>query len=312
MAADVRALNRSAWDLAVTKGNRWTVPVSPETIAAARRGEWEVLLTPTRAVPRAWFPPLPVLELVRARGAAGVARGVSRAPPARRVAGGIHEPDRVRVRREAGPRGRVHAPPPDSLLGPHDPERPGARADDRARRAALLQPYARGPDRRPARGGLPAHEPVRGHLGRGAALRVLPALHRHACGEAVSGGAEVPVTAGLRLRAPAAAPLVAAGRRGGGAGRRGTSSTAGPGHPRGRLLAPPHGHGIRLRDRNRRGANAVRDRAPWHREGRDPRRPREPGQRAHPAAPRIPSARAAFGPREEARRNATGYTRMGA
>src|SRR6267142_6536231 len=64
MAADVRALNRSAWDLAVAKGNRWTVPASPETVAAARRGEWEVVLTPTRPVPRAWFPPLPGLDVL--------------------------------------------------------------------------------------------------------------------------------------------------------------------------------------------------------------------------------------------------------
>ena len=55
---NVRDHNRHAWDRQVAKGNRWTVPVSPDTIAAARRGVWEVVLTPTRPVPRAWFPPL--------------------------------------------------------------------------------------------------------------------------------------------------------------------------------------------------------------------------------------------------------------
>jgi SAM-dependent methyltransferase len=53
---DVVAHNRDAWDREVEKGNPWTVPVGPEVISAARRGEWSVLLTPTRPVPRAWFP----------------------------------------------------------------------------------------------------------------------------------------------------------------------------------------------------------------------------------------------------------------
>jgi len=53
---DVVAYNRGAWDREVEKGNPWTVPVGPEVIAAARRGEWSVLLTPTRPVPRSWFP----------------------------------------------------------------------------------------------------------------------------------------------------------------------------------------------------------------------------------------------------------------
>lgn len=52
---DVLAHNRDAWDCEVARGNRWTVPVTSEQIAAARRGEWEVVLTPTRPVPRAWF-----------------------------------------------------------------------------------------------------------------------------------------------------------------------------------------------------------------------------------------------------------------
>lgn len=52
---DIRDYNRSAWNRQVDSGNEWTVPASPETIAAARRGEWQVVLTPTRPVPRAWF-----------------------------------------------------------------------------------------------------------------------------------------------------------------------------------------------------------------------------------------------------------------
>ncbi len=55
---DIRAYNRGAWDRNVEQGNQWTVPVSEQIIAAARRGEWEIVLTPTKAVPRDWFPEL--------------------------------------------------------------------------------------------------------------------------------------------------------------------------------------------------------------------------------------------------------------
>ena len=55
---DVRKYNRLAWDRKAVEGDRWTVPVSSEVIARARAGQWEVLLTPTRPVPRNWFPKL--------------------------------------------------------------------------------------------------------------------------------------------------------------------------------------------------------------------------------------------------------------
>lgn len=53
---DPRDWNREAWDRQVREGNRWTVSVSPEEVARARHGDWQVLLTPTRPVPRTWFP----------------------------------------------------------------------------------------------------------------------------------------------------------------------------------------------------------------------------------------------------------------
>ena len=55
---DVRAYNRVAWDREVAGGNRWTIPVDDEIIAAARRGVWKILLTPSKPVPRTWFPDL--------------------------------------------------------------------------------------------------------------------------------------------------------------------------------------------------------------------------------------------------------------
>jgi SAM-dependent methyltransferase len=61
---DIRTYNRDAWDRRVRAGNRWTVPVGPEVIAAARGGEWSVVLTPTKPVPRDWFPPLTGLDVL--------------------------------------------------------------------------------------------------------------------------------------------------------------------------------------------------------------------------------------------------------
>jgi SAM-dependent methyltransferase len=52
---NIRDYNRDAWDKQVEKGNVWTQPVSPIIIANARRGEWSVLLTEQRPVPRYWF-----------------------------------------------------------------------------------------------------------------------------------------------------------------------------------------------------------------------------------------------------------------
>lgn len=50
--------NREAWDRYVDKADRWTCPVSPETVARARRGEISIVLTPTKPVPTDWFPDL--------------------------------------------------------------------------------------------------------------------------------------------------------------------------------------------------------------------------------------------------------------
>jgi SAM-dependent methyltransferase len=55
---DVRGYNREAWDWQATHGNMWSIPVSPEKIATSRQGEWEILLTAGRPVPRNWFPDL--------------------------------------------------------------------------------------------------------------------------------------------------------------------------------------------------------------------------------------------------------------
>jgi SAM-dependent methyltransferase len=55
---DIRAHNRRAWNQEVENGNEWTVPVGPEVIAKARKGEWRIYLTPNKPVPPEWWPPL--------------------------------------------------------------------------------------------------------------------------------------------------------------------------------------------------------------------------------------------------------------
>ena len=67
----VARVNRGAWDAMVARGNRWTQPVGPDAIAAARRGEWSIVLTPEKPVPRAWFPPLAGARVLCLAGAGG-------------------------------------------------------------------------------------------------------------------------------------------------------------------------------------------------------------------------------------------------
>jgi SAM-dependent methyltransferase len=45
-----------AWDRQVEAGSEWTVPVGPDVIAAARGGDWSVVLIGYDPVPRDWFP----------------------------------------------------------------------------------------------------------------------------------------------------------------------------------------------------------------------------------------------------------------
>jgi len=61
---DVRSYNEEAWDREVERGNQWTVPVGPDVIEAARRGQWEVLLTDGKPVPKAWFPEMEGAEIL--------------------------------------------------------------------------------------------------------------------------------------------------------------------------------------------------------------------------------------------------------
>lgn len=50
--------NSKIWDRRVEKHNQWTVPVDPNTIQRAKNGDWEIVVTPTKPVPKSWFPPV--------------------------------------------------------------------------------------------------------------------------------------------------------------------------------------------------------------------------------------------------------------
>lgn len=58
MPEDIREYNRSLWNKLVDQGNRWTIPVSTEEVDAARKGEWQIVLTAQKPVPKEWFPNL--------------------------------------------------------------------------------------------------------------------------------------------------------------------------------------------------------------------------------------------------------------
>ncbi len=52
---NVLAHNRAAWNQESLDGSRWTTPVDAEIIARAQRGDWELILTPMKPVPRNWL-----------------------------------------------------------------------------------------------------------------------------------------------------------------------------------------------------------------------------------------------------------------
>ena len=53
---DIVEYNRQSWNRQSASGeSRWCEPVDAATINAARRGDWQLILTPNRSVPASWF-----------------------------------------------------------------------------------------------------------------------------------------------------------------------------------------------------------------------------------------------------------------
>src|SRR5688500_12184316 len=63
--------NQQAWDLEAASRGQWSSPVPPAVIDAARRGDWEIRLTPNTPIPRAWFPPLANKDVLCLAGGGG-------------------------------------------------------------------------------------------------------------------------------------------------------------------------------------------------------------------------------------------------
>ncbi len=48
--------NRKIWDKKSENNNNWTIPVTTEMINRAKKGDWNIVLTPAKPVPKNWFP----------------------------------------------------------------------------------------------------------------------------------------------------------------------------------------------------------------------------------------------------------------
>ncbi len=48
--------NQKIWDDRSKNNDTWSIPVTTEMINDARKGNWSIVLTPTKPVPKSWFP----------------------------------------------------------------------------------------------------------------------------------------------------------------------------------------------------------------------------------------------------------------
>jgi SAM-dependent methyltransferase len=48
--------NEHVWDTRSENNDNWSIPVSSEMIDRAKKGDWNIVLTPKKAVPSTWFP----------------------------------------------------------------------------------------------------------------------------------------------------------------------------------------------------------------------------------------------------------------
>lgn len=83
MSENYTELNSKTIDRWVDEGWEWGIPISHETFAAAQKGDWQVQLTPTVPVPRAWFGDL------RGKRVLGLASGGGQQMPTFTAAGAV-------------------------------------------------------------------------------------------------------------------------------------------------------------------------------------------------------------------------------
>lgn len=53
---DYTKVNQQVWDKNVDAKDIWTQPVSAEEVMKAKNGEWEIVVTPKKTIPKEWFP----------------------------------------------------------------------------------------------------------------------------------------------------------------------------------------------------------------------------------------------------------------
>ena len=53
---DINRHNQLSWDQQSAAGQSpWVQPVTTDAVNAARAGDWQIILTPTKSVPKSWF-----------------------------------------------------------------------------------------------------------------------------------------------------------------------------------------------------------------------------------------------------------------
>jgi len=57
-------INAKTIDQWIDEGWMWGTPISHETYLDAKKGHWDVVLTPHKPVPKSWFPPLKGLKIL--------------------------------------------------------------------------------------------------------------------------------------------------------------------------------------------------------------------------------------------------------
>lgn len=83
MADNLSRYNSTAWDKKVKDGWEWTIPETPEAVASAKKGIFEIYLTPKKPVPADW------LGDVKGKKILGLACGGGQQCPLLAAAGGI-------------------------------------------------------------------------------------------------------------------------------------------------------------------------------------------------------------------------------
>jgi SAM-dependent methyltransferase len=68
---DLFKYNSKAWDEEVAKGSVWSIPVSPDEIAAVRKGKLRVILSPSKPVPDSWIKDLKDKDVLCLAGGGG-------------------------------------------------------------------------------------------------------------------------------------------------------------------------------------------------------------------------------------------------